>query len=86
MLALLNARTTAIDAALRSREMREYFRGLGDSRRYAAIRQAGDDWFAEPINGAEQIIVGAVSADYLDGLAAGGCVVIVERSGSQMAA
>lgn len=82
----MQATTHAIDVALSSRELRGYFRGLGDSRRYAAIRQVGDDWFAEPINGADRIIVRPVTEDYLDGLQAGGCVVSAERSGMQMAA
>ena len=63
MQATLQAPTIAIDAALRSRGMREYYRGLADSRRYARLRQTGDDWLAEPINGAEPIIVEPVTDD-----------------------
>jgi hypothetical protein len=82
----MQAPTIAIDAALSSRGLRDYFRGIGDSRRYAALRQVGSDWFAEPIGGAEQMIVGPVNDNYLDGIRDGGCTIIAERSGGKRAA
>ena len=81
-----NKVTKALDAAQSSRGLREYFRGIGDSRRYSALRQAGSDWFAEPISGADRMIVGPVNDDYLDGMRDGGCAIVAERSGGKRVA
>lgn len=86
MQATPNLIAVAIDAALSSHGLRDYFRGIGDSRRYSSLCQMGDNWFADPINGAERIIVSPISSDYLDGLRAGGCTVNDRRSGMKRAA
>ena len=78
----------AIDEALAGHGMRDYYRGLADARRYAAVRRLGSDWLAEPIDGAEPIIVEPVGDDYLDGLRAGGCSIeprSLQSAGSSIA-
>ena len=76
----------ALDAAFSDRGMKEFYRGFGDARRYAALRQSGCDWVASPVDGSEEIIVRPVNSDYTDGLRAGGCAVSDPRSGLKRAA
>lgn len=65
----------AIDEALAGRDMREFYRGCGDAKRFACVQSAGVDWIATPADGSPQLIIEPVTADYLEGLKSGGCAV-----------
>ena len=77
--------TIAIDAALSSRGMKEFYRGYGDAKRFACVQSAGSNWLALPADGSPCLMIEPVTADYLEGLKSGGCVVDVGRGLSQAA-
>lgn len=68
----------AIDAALGSRPLTEFYRGIADSRRFDTIRFDGEDWIAAPRDGAAELIIRPVGRDYLKGLCSGGCCAVAE--------